>query len=388
MANDFLFTSESVTEGHPDKLCDQISDAILDACLKIDENALVACETMATGHDIIVAGEINIDGQVDYEKITRQVIKDIGYNSWELGLDYRDVNVNILLKNQSNDITRALFGDKADKSEIAAGDQGIVFGYASDETSDFMPAPIHYARTLSKELTDLRKKSQLSYLGPDGKTQVTVEYRGNQPYRIHTVLISTQHLDTTSQAQIKADMIEMINAKLPKHMLDKNTKYLINPSGRFVVGGPTCDCGLTGRKIVVDTYGGMGRHGGGAFSGKDPTKIDRSAAYASRYIAKNLVASDIASECEVQLAYSIGVSSPISININTFGTSKVSENYLAKMISELLPLTPKWIIEKFKLRRPIYLNTAKYGHFGDTNQDNGWEKTDLTAKLVSLSLAV
>ncbi|WP_206458522.1 methionine adenosyltransferase [Anaerovorax sp. IOR16] len=380
-----LFTSESVTEGHPDKMCDQISDAILDAIFEQDPNGRVAAETTVTTGLAMVVGEISTNCYVDIPKIIRNVIKDIGYTKGEYGYDGNTCAVMTAIDEQSGDIAMGV--DKAleykegtlqDNIEsIGAGDQGIMFGYACNETDELMPMPISLAHKLAMQLTKARKENKLSYLRPDGKTQVTVEYDGDKVARVDTVLISTQHDPDVTQEQIRKDIIEHVIAPIiPKELLDENTKYFVNPTGRFVIGGPHGDSGLTGRKIIVDTYGGYARHGGGAFSGKDPTKVDRSAAYAARYVAKNIVAAGLADKCEIELAYAIGVAKPVSILVETFGTGKISEEKISELVEKNFDLRPAAIIRDLDLRRPIYRKLAAYGHFGRTDIDLTWEKTD------------
>lgn len=386
-----LFTSESVTEGHPDKICDQISDAILDEIIKNDPNARVACETTVTTGLVLVAGEITTTTYVDIPQIVRNTINDIGYTRAKYGFDAETCAVLTAIDEQSPDIASgvdtALEARESDQDEaqeiIGAGDQGLMFGYACDETEDLMPLPIFLAHRLSKRLADVRKDGTLDYLRPDGKTQVTIEYDENdQPTRVDTVVISTQHHQDITLQQIKTDLMEyVIEQVIPSFLLDEETKFYINPSGRFVIGGPQGDAGLTGRKIIVDTYGGYARHGGGAFSGKDPTKVDRSAAYAARYVAKNIVAAHLAEKCEVQLAYAIGVAQPVSIAINTFGTGKVEEVKLVEVIRNLFDLSPSGIIEMLDLRKPLYRQVAAYGHFGRGDLKLPWEKTDKVESL-------
>lgn len=386
-----LFTSESVTEGHPDKICDQISDAILDEIIKNDPNARVACETTVTTGLVLVAGEITTSTYVDIPQIVRNTINDIGYTRAKYGFDAETCAVLTAIDEQSPDIASgvdtALEARESDQDEaqeiIGAGDQGLMFGYACDETEDLMPLPIFLAHRLSKRLADVRKDGTLDYLRPDGKTQVTIEYDENdQPTRVDTVVISTQHHQDITLQQIETDLMEyVIEQVIPSFLLDEETKFFINPSGRFVIGGPQGDAGLTGRKIIVDTYGGYARHGGGAFSGKDPTKVDRSAAYAARYVAKNIVAAHLAEKCEVQLAYAIGVAQPVSIAINTFGTGKVEEVKLVEVIRNLFDLSPSGIIEMLDLRKPLYRQVAAYGHFGRGDLKLPWEKTDKVESL-------
>jgi S-adenosylmethionine synthetase len=382
-----LFTSESVTEGHPDKICDQISDSILDAILAKDANARVAAETSVTTGLVLVAGEITTSTYVDIPKIVRETIKGIGYDRAKYGFDSETCAVLTSIDEQSPDIAmgvdqalEAREGQMSDEEieAIGAGDQGLMFGFACNETKELMPLPISLAHKLARKLTEVRKDKVLDYLRPDGKTQVTVEYDENdKPVRIDTIVISTQHNPEVTLEQIQRNLKEyVINPVVPKELIDENTKYFINPTGRFVIGGPQGDAGLTGRKIIVDTYGGYARHGGGAFSGKDPTKVDRSAAYAARYVAKNIVAAGLAEKCEVQLAYAIGVARPVSIAVDTFGTGKVSEDVLVDLVSENFDLRPAGIIKMLDLRRPIYQQTAAYGHFGRTDVDLPWERTD------------
>jgi len=378
-----LFTSESVTEGHPDKMSDQISDAILDEILKNDPDARVACETIVTTGLVLVAGEITTSVYVDIPAIVRETIKKIGYTRAKYGFDAETCAVLTAIDEQSADIAggvdEALEVREGDTKEaIGAGDQGLMFGYACDETEELMPLPIFLAHRLAKQLADVRKDGTLAYLRPDGKTQVTIEYDENdRPIRVDTVVISTQHHNEITNAQIEQDIIEHVIHKIvPSFLLDKESKYYINPSGRFVIGGPQGDAGLTGRKIIVDTYGGYAHHGGGAFSGKDPTKVDRSASYAARYVAKNIVAAELAQKCEIQIAYAIGVAQPVSITVNTFGTGKVSEEKLVEVIRQVFELSPQGIINMLALKQPIYLQTAAYGHFGRTDIQVPWEKTD------------
>ena len=373
-----LFTSESVTEGHPDKLCDYISDSVLDAYFSKDKNARVACETVAGKGEIFVTGEITSSAEVDIEEIVRNVIKEVGYDNSETDIDYRTCKIHVNVSKQSPDI--ALGVDKSleekeggDIESEGAGDQGIMFGFACDETDSLMPLPIYLAHKLAKRLTDVRKENIIDYLRPDGKVQVTVEYDDGTPLRVDTIVVSTQHKDTVSLEDLRKDIKKyVIDDVVPAELLDENTKYFINPTGRFVIGGPLGDSGLTGRKIIVDTYGGYARHGGGAFSGKDPTKVDRSAAYMARFIAKNIVANKLARKCEIQFSYAISVAKPVSIYVDTFGTSTMPEDEIAKLIYDKFDLTPRGIIEYLDLRRPIYRKTTNYGHFGKS--ELAWEK--------------
>lgn len=383
MPNKTLFTSESVTEGHPDKIADQISDAVLDAILEKDPNGRVACETIVTTGQVHVFGEISTKCYVDIPKVIRQTIKDIGYINSDYGFDSNTCGILVSIDEQSPDIAmgvdKSLEAKKDDdiKYDIGAGDQGMMFGYATNETNEFLPLPIQLAQKLARRLAEVRKNNELNYLRPDGKTQVTVEYIDGKPHRVDTVVISTQHSPDVDHDKIEKDIIEHVAKKvIPNKYLDSNTKYFINPTGRFVIGGPQGDAGLTGRKIIVDTYGGMARHGGGAFSGKDPTKVDRSAAYAARYVAKNIVAAGIAEKCEIQLAYAIGVAKPVSIRVDTFGTGKLSEERIVELINKHFELRPAGIIDMLNLKRPIYKQTAAYGHFGRNDLDLPWEKLD------------
>jgi S-adenosylmethionine synthetase len=398
MSNSFMsspslmFTSESVTEGHPDKICDQVSDAVLDACLEQDPRSRVACETAVKTGYVMLLGEITTNAQFNYDELVRKVVNEIGYDSSEKGFDGNSCGVLVAIAKQSGDIAmgvnqalEARDGHKltdAEVESIGAGDQGMMFGYACNETPTLMPLPIYLAHKLARRQSELRKSGAISWLRPDAKSQVTVEYSKGQPKRIDTVLISTQHAPEVSQNEI-TEMIteELIMKTLPENLVDKNLKVYVNPTGRFVVGGPMGDAGVTGRKIIVDTYGGMGRHGGGAFSGKDPTKVDRSAAYAARYVAKNVVAAGLADRVEVQVAYAIGVSHPLSVNVETFGTAKIDDAKIAKLISEHFDLRPGAIIRDLDLRRPIYRKSAAYGHFGRDDIEFPWEKTDKAAAL-------
>ena len=383
MSKTYLFTSESVTEGHPDKIADQVSDAILDEILKQDPYGRVACETCVNTGLAVLIGEVSTTANVDFQQVVRDTINEIGYNDPTKGYSGDHISVLVGLDKQSPDIALGVDNSletkqEKEENEVGAGDQGLMFGFATNETPSYMPLPIYLSHKLSKQLADVRKNGTLTYLGPDGKVQVTVEYDINHKVkRIDTIVVSTQHAEEISQEQIHADIKKyVIEPCLDKELLDEDTKYFINPTGRFVIGGPVGDAGLTGRKIIVDTYGGFSRHGGGAFSGKDATKVDRSGAYMARYIAKNIVASGICDKVEVQLAYAIGVAHPVSIFIETFGTSKVDEGEIVKTIKEEFRLTPNGIIETLDLRRPIYKKTAAYGHFGREDEDFTWEKTD------------
>lgn len=388
-----LFTSESVTSGHPDKLCDLISDTILDAILKKDPNAHVACEVTATMGLIHVMGEITTSCYVDIEKEVRNAIKNVGYVDSSCGLDGNTCGVIVSINSQSPDIAMGVdaslenkHGDKSAESQVGAGDQGMMFGFACDETKELMPLPISLAHLLAKKLEEVRKNGTLSYLRPDGKTQVTVEYKNGVPFRVDTVVVSTQHAEDTALQTIKDDVIEkVILPVLPSQLVDENTKVFVNPTGRFVIGGPAGDTGLTGRKIIVDTYGGFARHGGGAFSGKDPTKVDRSGAYAARYIAKNIVAAKVAKKCEVQIAYAIGVSKPVSVMVDTFGTSEISNEKLSEIVNKVFDLRPSSIIEKFGLKAPIYAQLSSYGHMGRESLGVAWEKTDKAEEIKKLA---
>jgi S-adenosylmethionine synthetase len=376
----YRFTSESVTEGHPDKLCDQVSDAILDAILTQDSRARVACETLAKTGMVVVAGEITTSARIDFPQVVRQTVRDIGYVDSAMGFDATTCAILTAIERQSADIAQGVNEGDGLHKEQGAGDQGLMFGYATDETPELMPAAIQYAHTLARQLAAIRKKKTVGFLRPDGKTQVTLEYENDVPVRIDAIVVSTQHDDKVKYKQLREAIVELVIEKaLPKKLIDKNTKMHVNPTGRFVIGGPQGDCGLTGRKIIVDTYGGMGRHGGGAFSGKDPSKVDRSACYYARYIAKNVVASGVAKRCEVQIAYAIGVAQPVGVHVNTFGTGKVSDETLEKYILAKFDMRPKALIAELGLLAPIYQPTAAYGHFG--RSEFSWEKTTRAAKI-------
>ncbi len=387
----YLFTSESVTEGHPDKLCDQVSDAVLDACLREDNFSRVACETATKTGFVMVLGEITTHADINFDQLVRDVVRGIGYDHTDKGFDGNTCAVQVAIAEQSHDIAlgvdNALESKAGEMSEaeiekIGAGDQGMMFGFACNETPELMPAPIHYAHKLTRQLSIARKSGELPWLRPDGKSQVTVQYEYGRPKRIDTVLISTQHSPEISHAEISESVREyIINKVLPEDLVDDGLKVFVNPTGRFVIGGPMGDAGVTGRKIIVDTYGGMGRHGGGAFSGKDPTKVDRSGAYAARWVAKNIVAAGLADRCEIQVAYAIGVAHPLSINVETFGTGKIDDGKIADLVAQIFDLRPGAILRDLNLRRPIYQQTAAYGHFGREEADFTWEKTNKAAEL-------
>ena len=380
--SEYIFTSESVSEGHPDKVSDQISDAVLDAILTHDSDARVACETLCSTGLIVMSGEITTNASVDYNVIARETLKRIGYTSSDIGFDASTCSVLTAFNKQSVDIKRGVDRIKEEELEQGAGDQGLMFGYACNETPQLMPMPIHYAHRLVERQAEMRRSGRMKWLRPDAKSQVSVNYKNGKPQSIETIVISTQHNPEISHADLTEAVVEeIIKPVLPKEMLDSNIRYLVNPTGRFVVGGPMGDCGLTGRKIIVDTYGGSAHHGGGAFSGKDPSKVDRSAAYAGRYVAKNIVAAGIASRCEVQIAYAIGVAHPVSLMVETFGTGKMSDNKIAKLIERNFDLRPRAIIHSLNLLRPIYLKTASYGHFGRDEPEFTWEATDKVAQL-------
>jgi S-adenosylmethionine synthetase len=380
----YLFTSEAVSEGHPDKLADQISDGVLDALFAQDKFSRVACETMVTTGMVVIAGEITTKAYVDMQKVVREVIRDVGYTDSPMGLSADHCAVLIAIDEQSPDIAMGVNEDASKGKEIGAGDQGLMFGYACNDTPELMPLPIALAHRILNRLTEARKKGEVNWLRPDSKSQVTVEYDGHTPVRIDTVVVSTQHGPDVSNETIRKFIIEkIIKPELPEHLVSDKIKYHINPTGRFVVGGPHGDCGLTGRKIIVDSYGGWGRHGGGAFSGKDPTKVDRSAAYMARYVAKNIVASGLAERCEVQLAYAIGVSAPVSVYVDTEGTGKIDDSRICELVKEFFPLSPAGIIKHLDLRRPIFRKTAAGGHFGRSEPEFTWEKTDMAKKLAA-----
>ncbi|MFN3659735.1 MAG: methionine adenosyltransferase [Brevinematales bacterium] len=383
-AKHYLFTSESVSEGHPDKLADQISDAVLDACLKDDPNSRVACEVFTTTGMVLIGGEITTSTYVDFQEVARGVAKKVGYTRPEFGLDYESMAVINTVHSQSPDISQGVSGEGLFKGQQGAGDQGMMFGFACRETPELMPAPIMYAHKILMYASQLRKSGEITWLRPDSKSQVTLEYEGHKPIRVHTVVLSHQHDETISYEDLKHELIERVIKPIlePTGLLDSNTKYFINPTGRFVIGGPHGDTGLTGRKIIVDTYGGMGRHGGGAFSGKDPTKVDRSAAYMARYVAKNLVASELCERCEIQVSDAIGVPFPISVMVDTYETGKVPDEKLADIVTKVFDLSPAGIIKTLDLRRPIYQATAAYGHFG--REEFPWEKTDRVQDILKL----
>ncbi|HEX7509704.1 MAG TPA: methionine adenosyltransferase [Chitinivibrionales bacterium] len=378
----YLFTSESVSQGHPDKVCDQISDAVLDAMLAQDKHSRVACETLVTTGLVVVAGEITSKAVVDIQGIVRKTISEIGYNDPDLGFDANSCGILVSVHQQSPDISQGVTEGQGLHKEQGAGDQGMMFGYACDETSTYMPLSIHLAHRLVEAVTEAREKKLLKYLRPDSKSQVTIEYENDKPTRVHTVVLSTQHAPDVKYETLKKDIIEKVIKKvIPAKLLDKNTIYHVNPTGRFVVGGPHGDTGVTGRKIIVDTYGGHGGHGGGAFSGKDPSKVDRSAAYASRWIAKNVVASKLAKRCKVQVSYAIGIAKPLSINVETYGTGIMADEKIAAIVEKVFDLRPAAIIESLKLKRPIYRETARNGHFGRNLPNFTWEKLDKVAQL-------
>jgi len=376
----YQFTSESVTEGHPDKICDQVSDAVLDAILAQDPKARVACESLAKTGMVVVAGEITTSAWVDIPQLVRQTVREIGYTSSDMGFDAGTCAVLTAIEKQSPDISQGVTEGEGLHKEQGAGDQGLMFGYATDETTNLMPAPIDYAHQLALQLSAIRKQNKVSFLRPDGKTQVTLEYENDVPVRVDAIVVSTQHDESVKYKTLRDAIVELVIDKvMPKKLIDKNTKLHVNPTGRFVVGGPQGDCGLTGRKIIVDTYGGMGRHGGGAFSGKDPSKVDRSACYYARFIAKNVVASGVAKRCEVQIAYAIGVARPVGVHVNTFGTGKISDERLEKYILEHFDMRPKALIDELGLLAPQYRATAAYGHFG--RSEFAWEKTTRAARI-------
>ncbi|MGM0606937.1 MAG: methionine adenosyltransferase [Candidatus Muiribacteriota bacterium] len=376
MPKKYIFTSESVTEGHPDKMCDQISDAILDAIFEKDTEARVACETLTTTGLINVVGEISTCAYIDIPSVVRRTVKEIGYVHSDMGFDYKTCAVLVSIDEQSSDIAQGVNENSGVDQNQGAGDQGLMFGYATNETDSYMPMAIDLSHKLCKRLSEVRRNSIIDYLRPDGKVQVSVEYEGDKPVRIDSVVVSTQHSEEVNHETLKMDIMKHVIMAVCKDMVDDKTKYYINPTGRFVVGGPQGDAGLTGRKIIVDTYGGFGRHGGGAFSGKDPSKVDRSATYMARYIAKNIVATKLADRCEVQLAYAIGVSDPVSVMVDTFGTGKVDEKLLEKAVRKNFKLRPKELINQLELKRPIFKKTAAYGHFGRTEPEFTWEKID------------
>jgi S-adenosylmethionine synthetase len=378
----YLFTSESVTEGHPDKICDQISDAVLDAALAIDRKSRVACETLCKTGFVVIAGEITTGTVIDFAKLARKVIKDIGYTNSRMGFDYETCGILTAVEPQSPDISQGVTEGQGLFKEQGAGDQGMMFGYACNETPELMPAPITYAHALTRKLAAVRKAGKVDFLRPDGKSQVTVEYENDKPVRIEAVVVSSQHSPDVKHKELKEAVMELVVKKsLPAKLLDRNTKYFVNPTGRFVIGGPFGDAGLTGRKIIVDTYGGMGRHGGGAFSGKDPSKVDRSACYYARYVAKNIVAAGLAARAEIQVAYAIGVAKPLGIYVHTFGTSTLSDDQLGRWVAHNFDMRPRAIIETLDLLRPIYRATASYGHFG--RNEFSWERTDRAEEMAA-----
>jgi S-adenosylmethionine synthetase len=384
----YLFTSEAVSMGHPDKLADQISDGVLDALFAQDPYSRVACETMVTTGLCVIAGEVTTKATVDMQQVVREVVRDVGYTEADMGISADHCSVLVAIHEQSPDIAMGVNDDASKGKDVGAGDQGLMFGYACNDTPELMPLPIALSHRILNRLTEARKNGEAKWLRPDSKSQVTVEYDGQTPVRIDTVVVSTQHSDDVTNEQIRKYIVEkIIKPELPEHLVSGDITYHINPTGRFVVGGPHGDCGLTGRKIIVDTYGGWGRHGGGAFSGKDPTKVDRSAAYMARYVAKNIVASGLADRCEVQLAYAIGVSEPVSIYIDTEGTGKIEDSRICELVRDLFPLTPSGIIKHLDLRRPIYRKTAAGGHFGRNEPEFTWEKTDMAKKLAKAAEA-
>jgi len=381
-ARRYLFTSESVSMGHPDKVADQISDAILDAIIAQDPNCRVACETLVKTKLCVIAGEITTKASIDYTAVAREMIREIGYCDEEMGFDYKTCAFFLNIEKQSPDIARGVNADKKKRKKQGAGDQGMMFGYACRQTPEMMPMPIMLAHRLVDRLAEARMSGEIKWLRPDGKSQVTVEFEDRQPVRVHTVVVSTQHAPDVSYRQIRKEVIEKIIKKvIPEEFLDRRTIFHINPTGKFVIGGPRGDCGLTGRKIIVDTYGGWSRHGGGAFSGKDPSKVDRSASYAARYVAKNIVAAGIADECEFQISYAIGVAEPLSLNVRTFGTGKLPDEKIVELIKDAFDLTPAGIIDMLDLRRPIYKETARHGHFGRSLRTFTWERTDMAKAL-------